>query len=92
MKFMAFIGANPIILMYDKKQIFNTINLITNVLSEKNTIKKTNYIIIVLLQKRINKVSCSANYQNKISLLDKKVFDFNFFLFSKKIKLKFEII
>ena len=41
MKFMAFIGANPIILMWIKKQIFNTINLITNVLSEKkNIIKK----------------------------------------------------
>lgn len=35
MKFMTFIGANPIILMYDKKRVFNTVNLINNVLSEK---------------------------------------------------------
>lgn len=63
-----------------KKQIFNTIGLITNVLSEKkNTIINFIIKIIVELQKRINKVSCPANYQNNISLLDKKVFDFNTF-------------
>lgn len=45
--------------------------------------------MIVLLQKRIDRVSCSANYQNNISLLDKKVFNFNpFFFFHKRTKAK----
>lgn len=63
---MVFIGANPITLMWVKKQFFNNIYLIMNLLSEKIfyiydliQIIKNSYI---LLQERGYKASCSANY------------------------------